>query len=196
MAHDDITAALALAAQEGADAAQVLDALVPMVYGELRRMARRQLAGERANLTLDTTGLVHEAYLKLVGPTPTPLLSRNQFFYAAARAMRQVLVDAARRRGRLKRGAGQPALELDENVASSQRSSTTLDVAAAQVLDLDEALKRLELEHPRPARVVECRFFAGLSVEETADALSVSARTVKSDWALARAWLYRTLHIG
>lgn len=180
-----VTAALS----EGRDSAEVFEDLVPLVYDELRLMARRQLARERRQRTLSTTGLVHEAYLKLVDETRAPVRSRAYFFAAAARAMRQVLVDAARRRNRLKRGSGEAPLDLaDFQVA--------VDGFAADLRGLDEALTRLAALFPRQARVVECRFFGGLSVEETAEALELAPRTVKRDWSLARAWLFRELRGG
>jgi RNA polymerase sigma-70 factor, ECF subfamily len=182
-AKDAITAVLS----EGRDGREVLDELMPLVYDELRRMARGRLARERGPRTLSTTGLLHEAYLKLVDQTQVPVRSRAYFFAAAARAMRQVLVDGARRRGRLKRGSGEPPLDLaDFQVA--------VDGFAAELSALDEALERLAAAYPRQASVVECRFFGGLSVEETAEALGLAERTVKRDWSMARAWLYRELH--
>jgi len=183
-ARDAVTAVLC--AGEGR---QTFDELLPLVYNELRRMAHGQLVRERRQRTLSTTDLVHEAYLKLVDQAQVPLKSRGYFFAAAARAMRQVLVDAARRRGRLKRGGGQAPVELDE-------SQLAVDEFAAEVSDLDEALDRLAAVFPRQARVVECRFFGGLSLDETAEALTLAPRTVKRDWALARAWLYRELGPG
>jgi RNA polymerase sigma factor (TIGR02999 family) len=191
LVREDVTAALVRAASGELGPDRLLDDLVPLVYDELRAMARRQLARESDQLTLDTTALVHEAYLKLVDQTHAPWESRRYFFGAAARAMRQVLVDLARRRRSLKRGSGQRPVSFDrEQLATSDFS---LEELAVHILDLDEALGRLEAELPRPARVVECRYFAGLSVEETAMTLNVSERTVKGDWALARAWLRRTL---
>lgn len=163
--------------------------LVTLVYDELRRMAHRQLAREAGPRTLNTTGLVHEAYLKLIDENTVPIRNRHYFFGAAARAMRQVLIDAARRRNRLKRGGGQRPLSLDE-------SQIEVDDYAAELVDLDDALTRLASDHPRPAQVVECRFFGGLSIDETADFLEVSPTTVKRDWLLARTWLYRDLHGG
>ncbi|HVS03242.1 MAG TPA: ECF-type sigma factor [Thermoanaerobaculia bacterium] len=171
----------------GADSGRAaFDQLLPLVYDELRAMARRQLAGDWRQRTLDTTGLVHEAYLKLVDETAVPLRCRAYFFAAAARSMRQVLVDAARRRSRLKRGGGAAAGDLEA-------ASLTVDGFAAELLDLDRGLERLARDYPRQAEVLECRFFAGLSVDETARALDLSPRTVKRDWSLARAWLYREL---
>ncbi len=181
--RNTVTEALGPSGRTGPD---VVDALVPLVYDELRAMAHRQLAAERRGATLDTTGLVHEAYLRLVDDVRVPEENRAYFFGAAAQAMRRVLVEAARRRKRIKRGGGREALGLDT-------IQVTADDLAAELLDLEEALGRLSKLYPRPARVVECRFFGGLSVEETAAALDLAPRTVKRDWALARAWLYREL---
>ena len=182
VANETITARLLSPGSEGP---AVVDELVPLVYDELRRMAHRLMAAEARPRTLDTTALVHEAYLKLVGSQDLPARGRACFFGAAARAMRQVLVDAARRRGRLMRGSGDRPLALaDMDLPEEVRT---------EVLEVDEALERLAALFPRQAQVLECRFFGGLSVEETAEALSVSARTVESDWAFARAWLYRAL---
>jgi RNA polymerase sigma factor (TIGR02999 family) len=162
-----------------------LDRLVPAIYEELRAMAHRQLAGERPGHTLQTTALVHEAYLRLVDHTGVTTRGRAYFFGAAARAMRQVLVEHARRRGARKRSPGAEAPSLDAGVP--------VDAFADDLLDLNRALDELATRHPRLARVVECRYFGGLSVEETADALEISPRTVKYDWAMARAWLFREL---
>ncbi|MGH7713404.1 MAG: ECF-type sigma factor [Gemmatimonadaceae bacterium] len=162
-----------------------LDGLVALVYDELKAIAHRVLAGEPAGRTLQTTALVHEAYLKLVDATTISTRGRAYFFAAAARAMRQVLVDHARRRKAAKRDFGAP-LDLDD-------VQLAVDEFAVEVLDLDGALERLAALNPRHARVIECRHFGGLSVEETASALGVSPRTIKHDWALARAWLYRAL---
>jgi RNA polymerase sigma-70 factor, ECF subfamily len=163
-----------------------LDELVPAIFEELRVLARRQLSRQHDRFTLQTTELVHEAYLRLVGDDRVTQRGRAYFYAAAGRAMRQVLVDAARKRNSVKRGSGAIALSLDESVG-------TVDAYAHQLLDLDVAIQELERRNSRSARVVECRFFGGMSVEDTADALGVSPRTVKSDWALARAWLYDTL---
>ena len=163
-----------------------LDAMLPHVFDELRAIARRQLAREGDRFTLQTTELVHEAYLRLTGDDAVTAHGRAYFYAAAARAMRQVLVDAARRRIAIKRGAGDRALSLDDQTG-------VVDAFGYELIDLDDALRELEQRNPRSARVVECRFFAGMTVEDTACALGISARTVKSDWALARAWLYETL---
>ncbi len=162
------------------------DRLFPLVYQELKRLARRQLAGSGPGRTLNTTGLVHEAYLKLVDQTRAAINDRHHFFALAARAMRQILVDAVRRRLAVKRGAGATPADLDE-----------LEIAAAEVpeeiVSVDVSLTRLEQLEPRLGKIVEMRFFAGLSVEETAEALQISPRTVKREWQKARAFLYLDL---
>lgn len=163
-----------------------VDRLVPLLYEELRILAHRQLAGERAGHTLSTTELVHEAYLKLVDHTQVAARGRAYFLGGAARAMRQILVDYARRHGRQKRGGKARAVTLEEHHAVA-------DAFAPDVLDLHEALKDLAILDERSARVVEYRYFGGLTTEETADALGVSVRTVKRDWSMAKAWLYRAL---
>ena len=163
-----------------------LDALLPLVYDELRGLAHRQLAGEQAGHTLDTTALVHEAYVRLVDDTRVTRKGRAYFFGAAARAMRQVLADHARRHTAKKRGGAARPVSLDA-------ANLAVDELADELLDLDRALEELAGRNPRHARVVECRYFGGLSVEETAEALDVSPRTVKYDWALARAWLHDAL---
>lgn len=149
-------------------------------------MAHWQLVREQRNVTLQTTALVHEAYLKLVDDSRVTRQGRAYFFAAAARAMRQVLVDAARRRGAAKRGGGVPLMTVDSG-------GERVDAYASELLDLDRALEDLGRRNPRHMQVVECRFFGGMNVEETAVALGVSVRTIKADWALARAWLYRFL---
>ena len=172
-----------------------LDQVVPLIFDELRDLAHGLLAGEHPNVTLQTTALVHEAYLRLVDDDRVTGRGRAYFFAAAARAMRQILIDAARRRGALKRGGDAPVAALDDDApfASLDDDGARVDAYASELLDLNRALDELELRNPRQMQVVECRFFGGLSVEETAAALGVSPRTVKGDWALARAWLYRVL---
>lgn len=161
-----------------------LDALVALVYDELKVVARRQLAREATGHTLQTTALVHEAYFRLVDSSQVGARGRSYFFGAAASAMRQVLIDHARKRNAAKRDGG--ALDSGE-------VRLAVDELSVELLDLDRALERLAELNPRQARVIECRYFGGLSVEETAEALGVSARTVKSDWALSRAWLYQVM---
>ena len=161
------------------------DALVAIVYKELQRLAHHYMQGERANHTLQTTALVNEAYLRLTDLTRMQWRNRAHFFAMAATLMRRVLVDYARQRGRDKRGAGVSVISLDENAIAPQ--------PAVDVVALDEALERLATVDPQQGRVVELRFFAGLSVEETAEALGVSPATVKRDWATAKLWLYNEL---
>ncbi|HEX9564156.1 MAG TPA: sigma-70 family RNA polymerase sigma factor [Gemmatimonadaceae bacterium] len=181
--RDRLSAILAAADHEEPDA----DVLYELAYQELRTLAHRTLDREQTGHSLQTTALVHEAYLRLVDDRGVTAKGRAYFFGAAARAMRQVLVDRARRRTAEKRGGGDRVITLDE-----QDSAVT--AFADELLDLNDALSRLESAHPRAARVVECRFFGGLEVEEIARILEVSPRTVKSDWAFARAWLHRALY--
>jgi RNA polymerase sigma factor (TIGR02999 family) len=159
--------------------------LVPIVYEELRRLAHHYMRGERAGHTLQTTALVNEVYLRLAGIDALQWRDRAHFFAMAATLMRRVLVDYARQRGREKRGAGVSVISLDENALAPQ--------PAIDVVALDDALERLAAVDPQQSRVVELRFFAGLSVEETAEALGISPATVKRDWATAKLWLYNEL---
>jgi RNA polymerase sigma factor (TIGR02999 family) len=156
--------------------------LIPFIYEDLRRQAAHHLRRERAEHTLQTTALIHEAYLRLVDQRPIEWQDRRHFFAIAARTMRQVLVDYARREKAGKRGGAERDLSLDEALVATD--GPNVDYTA-----LDEALTRLEALNERQARVVELRHFAGLSVEETADVLGVSPATVKNDWSAARAWL-------
>jgi RNA polymerase sigma factor (TIGR02999 family) len=165
---------------------EALDRLIPLVYDELRRIAESHLRRERPGHTLSTTALVHEAYLKLVDVTELQWQDRAHFFAMAARQMRRILIDHARTRGRAKRGGGELNVPLDEAMHVSSGDSEGL-------LMLDAALVKLEALNERQCRVVECRCFVGLSVEETAEALGTSPTTVKRDWTLARAWLNREL---
>lgn len=169
---------------EGDDAA--LDELVPLIYDELRRMARRRMAGERHGHSLQATALVNEAYLRLVDARQVKWQSRGHFLGIAARLMRQILVDAARTRASRKRGAGVVRVTLDDRLAVAPDPG--LDVLA-----LDEALQTLARHDERKAKVVELRFFGGLSVAETASSLNVSVDTVMRDWKFAKAWLAREL---
>jgi RNA polymerase sigma factor (TIGR02999 family) len=177
-----------LLAAWGAGDREALDALLPAVYVELRRQARRALQREAAGHTLQPTALVHEAYLRLVDQRPARFESRSQFFGVAARCMRQVLVDAARTRQAAKRGGGAQAVTLSDVDAAGAAAERDVDVIA-----LDEALQRLAAIDPDQARLVELRYFAGLTLDETAAALGVSAATVSREWSVARRWLRREL---
>lgn len=163
-----------------------IDRLLPLVYDELRRVARGQLRRLRPGDTLDTTGLVHETYIKMVDQSRMRANDRGHFLAIAARAMRQILVDHARSKSRLKRGAGRSNLELDEAQLAG-------GAGADELLELNRALERLERLDQRLARVIECRAIAGLSQQETAEALGVSVRTVGRDWMRAKGWLAETL---
>lgn len=182
MAHDVTELLLA----HGNGDAAAFDRLVGLVYDDLRRLARAQLRRAAPGQTLDTTALVHEAYLKLVDQTRVHWNDRGHFLAVSATAMRQILVDYARGRARQKRGGGADHTPLDEGQISASRE-------AERMLELDLALQKLAELDPRLVRVVECRYFAGLSEEETADALGVSLRTAQRDWLRARAWLREAL---
>jgi RNA polymerase sigma factor (TIGR02999 family) len=160
-----------------------------LLYRELHRLAHRHRLRWDGNATMGTTALVHEAYVKLVDGEHLAFDDRRHFFAVASRAMRHLLCDYARDRGRLKRGGGMRRATDDPDAVAAPVSDADLDMLVA----LDVALTELEEEDERLARVVECRFFAGLSIPETAEALGISPATVKRDWALARAWLYRRL---
>lgn len=173
-----------------------LDRLLPTIHTELRRIAARQLGGERPDHTLAPTALVNELYLKLVDQRRATWDNRAHFFGVAAQLMRRILVDHARARQADKRGGSLTNLSLDD-LADDPPAPQTVDThgnaAAADVLAIDQALERLTLIDPDQARMIELRFFAGLTVEETAHVLQRSPRTVKREWRLARAWLYREL---
>lgn len=158
------------------------DELMPMVYDDLHRIARRQLRRGKRGATLDTTGLVHEVYLKMVDQSQASWEDRSHFFAISARAMRQIIVDYARQRLAAKRGGGQAHTPLDE-------ARIAIEAQADWLLALDQALQRLAELDERMARIVECRFFAGLTEEESAEALAISVRTVQRDWKRARGWL-------
>jgi RNA polymerase sigma factor (TIGR02999 family) len=178
-----------LLASASAGEREAFDRVFKLVYDELRRLARQVRRG-RASDTLSTTALVHEAYLRLLPSRGLAWEGRSHFMAVAARAMRQVLVRAAERHATAKRGGGQADLSLDESAHRPLQSDATM-VDPTRLLALDSAVAQLEAFSPRQARVVECRFFAGLSVEETAQALAISEPTVKRDWSAARAWLAR-----
>jgi len=163
------------------------DCLVPLVYDELRRVARRQMARESSTQTIQATALVNEAYLRLIDAGKVQWKDRAHFLAISARLMRQILVDIARSRKNLKRGGGVRAIALTDELHISSDGRTDL-------VALDDALQALAALDPRRGQVVELRFFSGLSVEETAEVLNVSAETVKRDWRLAKAWLLRELN--
>jgi RNA polymerase sigma factor (TIGR02999 family) len=160
--------------------------LLPRVYDELRRLAAQKLAREEPGQTLDATALVHEAYLRLVGPDGAlHFANRRHFFAAAAEAMRRVLVENARRKGTVKHGGGRRRVDLDQVAAP--------DSSFEDLVSLDEALKRLRAESPARAELVQLRFFAGLTMPQAAEVLGVSLATAERHWAYARAWLYAAL---
>jgi RNA polymerase sigma factor (TIGR02999 family) len=188
-AERETAAALAMLRRGAPDG---LEPLIPLVYAELRRVAHRQLAVEPDGHTLSTTALVHEAYLRLADQTRVEWTSRAQFFGLAARAMRRVLVDYARRHQAARRGGPQQRpVALDD--AEADADALTVAARGDELIALDEALERLSTLDARLARVVECRFFGGLTEVETAEALGVSQRTVASDWLMAKGWLYQAL---
>jgi RNA polymerase sigma factor (TIGR02999 family) len=174
-----------------------LAALLPLVYEELRSLARGHLRHERGSHTLQRTALVHEAFLRIVDQKQVDWESRSQFYAIASQMMRRVLVDHARRRSAAKRGDGAPHVDLDAVVQEEGGDSplpvqeTAIDFAA-----IDDALKRLEALDPQQGKLVELRFFGGLSIKETADIIGVSPATVKREWAIARAWLQREIMAG
>ncbi|MGH9436181.1 MAG: sigma-70 family RNA polymerase sigma factor [Terriglobia bacterium] len=165
---------------------EALEKLTPLVYAELRRRAHHYMARERPGHMLQTTALVNEAYLRMVDARSVDWKDRAHFLAICAKTMRRILTDSARARNYQKRGAGQAAISLDESLIVSKQPR-------ADILALDDALQRLEALDPRKGKVVELRFFGGLSVEETAEALKISPKTVLRDWEMARAWLYREM---
>jgi len=168
---------------------EALGRLIPLVYAELRRLASYSLRGNQLHETLRTTDLVHEAFLKLTGPSNSGWESRAHFFGAAANAMRQIIISEARKRASLKRGGQFKKIALDEGAILT-------DENADQLVALDEALQKLEEVDKRLAHIVELRFFTGLTIEETATLLDLSASTVKRDWTAARAFLHRSMSGG
>ena len=165
-----------------------VDALLPIVYEELRRLAAAYLRRERPGQTLQPTALVHEAYLRLMKDRPDRWQNRAHFCAIAAHSMRQILIERARARGALKRGGAQPRVTFDEALVAADGRDSSVDLVA-----LDEALQRLEAIDAEQARLVELRFFGGLTIEETAEAMNISPATVKRHWTVARAWLAREL---
>jgi RNA polymerase sigma factor (TIGR02999 family) len=186
LARGAVTALLERA-RNGDAAAQA--ELVPLVYADLRRAAEHLLRRERKGHTLQPTDLVHEGFLKLVGTEASDAQTRRHYIAIAARAMRQVLVDHARRRGAGKRGAGRIEVRVTN-------ADVGIDVDLSEIVALDDALERLGARNPRLLQVVELRFYAGLNEEEIAEMLGVTSRTVQRDWATARAWLYKELAAG
>jgi RNA polymerase sigma factor (TIGR02999 family) len=168
--------------------AQAASQLMPLVYDELRRLAASYLRRERKGQTLQATALVHEAYVRLIGPGDRPWTSRTHFLAIAALSMRQVLVDRARRRAAAKRGGDAQRLTLDDAMLAAPEAGEAIDLVA-----LDDALNRLAALDPLQARIVELRYFGGLTVEETAAAVKLSPATVKRHWTLARAFLKKAL---
>lgn len=167
--------------------------LLTLVYDQLRKIAQQRMNAERADHTLDATGLVHEAYLRLIGDADVKWANRAHFFKAAAEAMRRILIEHARARGRVKRGGGgdQPRRRMPLNVLELA-AEADLD----EILSVDDAVRRLEEQDPGLAQIVRLRFYGGLSEEEVAEALQVSDRTVRREWTLARAWLKRAIEGG
>ncbi len=188
MAKSEATRVIQAAAAGDRNAAE---ALLPMLYSELHRLAEARLERLPAGQTLQATALVHEAFLRLVGEEDPGWDGKAHFFGAAARAMRDILVDQARRKGRLKHGGGRRRVALEDAVATlSQEEEATI---TDEIVSLDAALRRMEEEYPRAAEVVMYRYFAGLDSEQTASILGVSTRTVERDWRFARAWLRRAI---
>lgn len=185
--QDPVSQQLAALRQGDADAAEQL---TPQLYEQLRALAQRQMGRERAGHTLQPTALAHEAFLRLADGTEVPWADRAHLLGVAAHVLRQILVEHARSRGRQKRGGDRHRVTLQAELLAAAEDR------ALDTLTLDEALERLAALHERQARVVELRFFGGLDVEEVAEVLGVSPRTVKGDWRLARAWLRRELAAG
>jgi RNA polymerase sigma factor (TIGR02999 family) len=165
---------------------RALEELMPLVYGELRRLAGSYLRRERLDHTLQSTALVHEAFIRMVQQRDVEWKNRAHFYGIAAQMIRRILVDHARTRQAEKRGSGAMKLELDDAIASPEQKDP-------DVLELDTALEKLAKRDERQSRIVELRFFAGLSVEETAEVMQLSAATVKREWSFARAWLFREM---
>ena len=168
---------------------EAFDRIVAALYPDLKRMANGQLRRSAPGMTMGATGLVHELYIKMMGQQGLDARDRGHFLAISARAMRQVMADAARRKAAAKRGGDQAMVTLDDEIALATED-------AAWLSDLDEALTRLADVSERLARVVECRFFGGLSEQETSEALDVSLRTVQRDWMRARAWLQQELEVA
>jgi RNA polymerase sigma factor (TIGR02999 family) len=187
--YTDISVLIEAARTGDSDA---VDKLFPLVYDELRGQARRNLAGMNRDGTMNTTAIVHEAYLKMSDQSKPDWNNRAHFFAIAAKAMRHVYLDYAKRKTRQKRGGGAAHVPI-EDVAVADQNAVFDEKHAELVLELDAALKNLEEKSPRLTRVVECRFFGGMTVEDTSLALGISQATVKRDWTMARALLFKDL---
>lgn len=179
--------------QLGAGNQSAFDQLLPLVYDELHRLAQAQRRRWHDAETLNTTALVHEAYIRLAGQSAPAWRSRAHFLSVAATAMRQILIDYAKRKCAAKRGGRQPHLPLHEIDAVLLQTDAASDLRDELLVALDDSLRRLEQHNRRQMRIVECRFFGGMSVDDTAEALGVSPATVKRGWGMAQAWLYRDL---
>lgn len=193
MSHEEPTRALEALLSGEKDAAETL---LPLLYGELKRLAEHRLSRLPAGQTLQATALVHEAYMRLVGDKDPGWQGRGHFFGAAARAMRDILVERARHKGRLKRGGGRRRLDMDEGMEISHEGGAGSDDGAfdeGQILSLDRALRRMETQYPRASEIVMYRSFAGLDSEQIAAIMGISSRTVERDWRFARAWLHRAI---
>ena len=188
--EQEMTEALAALSRGSPEA---MDHLMPLVYRELKRIAHRQLGAEADGHTLSTTDVVHEAYLRLAGQNRTQWLERGQFFAIAARTMRRILIDYARQHRAARRGGEDRIAVTLEFLEHGESAALSVPERADSLIALDEALDELHRMDERLARVVECRFFAGLNEVETSEALGVSQRTVSRDWQMARAWLYEAL---
>jgi len=179
--------------REAAEDRLASDELLPLVYDELRALARARIAHERPGQTLQATALVHEAWLRVAGEDEAGWNGKGHFFGAAARAMRRILVEQARRKGRIKHGGGHERVELEDAEPPLAGGEAVEEPDGLDVLAVEEALARLEQQDPRKGRLVELRYFAGLTVEETAAVLGVSVGTVERDWRFVRAWLQTEL---
>lgn len=181
-----------LLAELRAGSADAFDGLFPLVYDELRRLARHQRHRWHGDETLTSTALVHEAYLRLVDQSAVQWESRAHFLSVASQAMRQILLDYAKHKRAAKRGGGREPLPLHE-IEAALSNGHRAEAESELIVALDESLRRLEACEPRQSRIVECRFFGGMTVEESAAALGISAASVKRGWAMAQSWLYRDL---
>ena len=191
MSDDNVTRILS-ELERGSSSAT--EQLLPLVYDELRRLAAKKMRCESADHTLQPTALVHEVYLRLVGPEVRQRWeNRGHFYTAAAEAMRRILIEEARRKHSLKRGGDFSRIDLDENLSRGAASRSAAPIDYAELLAVNEALDKLAIVDPEAARLVKLRYFAGLTVEEAADAMALSPRTVKRNWSYARAWLQREL---